>query len=297
MRRFIDIGANLTDGMYQGMYNGSKKHDADIGGVLKRSWEGGLSKMIITGGSLEESQRAIDLARTDDKLYATVGCHPTRCLEFENSGCTPEEYLANLGSLVNANRDKVVAFGECGLDYDRLQFCPKETQKKYLQLQLTLNESLDLPLFLHCRNAAADLQNLLAPYSFKGVVHSFDGTVEEARKFIDLGYFIGVNGCSLKTPANLETVKQLPIEKLLMETDSPWCEIRPTHAGYRFLQEENKSIPAVKKEKFKEGCLVKGRNEPVNIRQVLDVIAGVKSESADKICERIFQTTNELFFS
>lgn len=76
---------------------------------------------------------------------------------------------------------------------------------------------------------------------------------------------------SLKTPENLETVKQLPIEKLLMETDSPWCEIRATHAGFRFVQEENKSIPAVKKEKFREGHLVKGRNEPVNIRYVQDV--------------------------
>lgn len=74
------------------------------------------------------------------------------------------------------------------------EYATNRLLSRYFQLQLTLNESLDLPLFLHCRNAAADLLSLLAPYSFKGVVHSFDGTVEEARKFIDMGYFIGLNG-------------------------------------------------------------------------------------------------------
>lgn len=82
--------------------------------------------MIITGGSLEDSAKAVELANTDERLYATVGCHPTRCLEFEEHG--PDSYTKGLTDLISSNNEKVVAFGEIGLDYDRLRFCPKETQ-------------------------------------------------------------------------------------------------------------------------------------------------------------------------
>lgn len=297
LRKFIDIGANLTDPMYQGLYNGSRKHDSDLVHVLERSWKHGLEKLIITGGNLEESKKAIEVAKTDDRLHATVGCHPTRCSEFENNGQNPDEYLQSLRSLVTENRNKVVALGECGLDYDRLQFCSKEVQKKYFELQLQLNSTLNLPLFLHCRNAANDLYDILSRHKFKGVVHSFDGSLEEAKRFIGLGYYIGLNGCSLKTEENLNTVKELPSDKVLIETDCPWCEIRPTHAGFKYISEENKSLPSVKKEKWKPDHMVKSRNEPINIRQVLDVIAAVKNESADDLCEQIFNNTNNLFFS
>lgn len=297
LRRFIDIGANLTDPMYQGIYNGSKKHEADLQQVLKRSWDHGLVKLIITGGNFEESQKAIELAKSDNRLHATVGCHPTRCSEFEKDNQNPDEYLQNLGNLVRENTDKVVALGECGLDYDRLQFCTKEIQKKYFELQLQLNESLNLPLFLHCRNAASDLYEILLKHKFKGVVHSFDGSIEEAKRFIDLGYYIGLNGCSLKTEENLNTVKELPSDKILVETDCPWCDIRPTHAGYKYISEENKIFPSTKKEKWKIDHMIKSRNEPINIRQVLDIISAVKNEPADDLCEQIFNNTNDLFFS
>lgn len=99
-----------------------------------------------------------------------------------------------------------------------------------------------------------------------GVVHSFDGTIEQAKRFIDLGYYIGLNGCSLKTQENLETVKNLPQDRILLETDCPWCEIRPSHAGFKFISNENKDMPAVKKEKWNAEAMVKSRNEPCNIR-------------------------------
>lgn len=72
LRSFIDIGANLTDLMYAGIYNGSKKHEADLENVLKRSWDGGLSKIIITGGNLEESEKALELAKTDGIIFKLI---------------------------------------------------------------------------------------------------------------------------------------------------------------------------------------------------------------------------------
>lgn len=97
-----------------------------------------------------------------EKLYATVGCHPTRCnefLEFENGG--PEGYLKSLKEVIEANKNKIVAIGECGLDYDRVNFCPIEVQKKFFQAQLQLSQDFDLPLFLHCRAAASDMSQIL----------------------------------------------------------------------------------------------------------------------------------------
>lgn len=267
-RQFIDIGANLTDSMYSGIYNANTKHKADLINVLKRSWEAGLDKMIITGGNLVESRTALELANTDARLYSTVGCHPTRCNEFEETEKGPDGYLNELKQLAIDGGTKIVAIGECGLDYDRLKFCTKEVQKKHFEKQIGLSQELNLPLFLHCRNAAQDLSEILSKFSgLKGVVHSFDGTPEEAELFLKMGYYIGLNGCSLKTAENLETVKSLPRDKILLETDCPWCEIRPSHAGYKFIEKDN--IPAsVKKEKWTEDLMVKGRNEPTNIRCV-----------------------------
>ncbi|KAF7279689.1 hypothetical protein GWI33_006849 [Rhynchophorus ferrugineus] len=295
IRKFIDIGANLTDPMFEGLYNGSKKHQPDLEHVLKRSFEFSLDKLIITAGNLDESRRAIQIARTDERLYATVGCHPTRCSEFESNGQDPVTYLEGLENLAKENRDKVVAIGECGLDYDRLNFCAKETQIKYFEQQLKLNESLKLPLFLHCRNAATDLYTILSNYNSTGVVHSFDGSIEDAKKFIALGYYIGLNGCSLKTEENLNTVKEIPSDKIMLETDCPWCEIRPTHAGYKYISEENK-FPTVKKEKWKPDHMIKSRNEPMNIRQVLDVISAVKNEPIEKLGSQFYQNTINIFF-
>ncbi|KAB0800787.1 hypothetical protein PPYR_06526 [Photinus pyralis] len=294
MTKFIDIGANLLDAMYTGVYNGSKKHEPDLKDVLHRSWSNGLNKIIITAGNLEESKNALSLSTSDERLYSTVGCHPTRCLEFEDN---PEEYLAQLKDVASANRNKIVAIGECGLDYDRTQFCPIDVQKRYFEKQIHLAQSLNLPLFLHCRNAADDLYAILSKYqNLRGVVHSFDGTIDEANRFMELGYYIGLNGCSLKTKENLETVAQLPSNRVLLETDCPWCEIRPTHAGYGYVKEENRSHPSVKKEKWKADCLIKSRNEPMNIRQVLDVLAALKKEDPSEIGEVIYRNSEELFF-
>ncbi|CAH1163608.1 unnamed protein product [Phaedon cochleariae] len=296
-RKFIDIGANLTDAMYTGVYNGSMKHESDIQEVLKRSWDAGLCKIILTGGNVQESKKALELAQNEDRLYCTVGCHPTRCGEFEENGESPAGYLEQLKNLISVGKNKVVALGECGLDYDRLKFCSKDVQKRYFELQLTMCETVNLPLFLHCRNAADDLYEILVKYpKLRGVVHSFDGSVVEAKRFIDLGLFIGLNGCSLKTKDNLRTVETLPSDRIILETDCPWCEIKPSHAGYCFISEENRSIPSVKKEKWTPNNMVKGRNEPNNIRQVLDIVAGVRNEDTSILCEKIYQNTLSLFF-
>lgn len=119
-----------------------------------------------------------------------------------------------------------VAFGEIGLDYDRLFLSAKEPQLKYFEAQLDLAIEIQLPLFLHSRAAGEDFERLLGSRLAKlpkgGLVHSFTGTMEEMERLVALGLDIGVNGCSMKTEENLEVVKAIPLERIQIETDGPW---------------------------------------------------------------------------
>lgn len=187
---------------------------------MDRAFANHIDKIIITGTSLNDSREVLELAKTNSNLYSTVGCHPTRCNEFEKSS-NPDEYYESLLKLVKDNPDKVVAIGECGLDYDRTHFCKIDTQKKYFERQLELPKITKKPLFLHCRNAYDDFAQILRKHHselYGGVVHSFTGTKEDAKMFTNLGYFIGINGCSLKTQENIDAMCSIPTEFLMIET-------------------------------------------------------------------------------
>lgn len=193
----------------------------------------------------------------------------------------------------------VVAFGEIGLDYDRLFLSPKETQLKYFELQMDLAVELQLPLFLHSRACISDFEAILTArlenLPKRGLVHSFTGTVPELQALVKLGFDIGINGCSMKTEENLLAVKEVPLDRLQIETDGPWCEIRPSHASSQYLKDGPAIPKAVKKEKWQKGLMVKGRNEPATIGQVAHVIARVKGVSVEEVCEAAWRNSTRMF--
>lgn len=254
-----------------------------------------------------------------------------------------ESIIGELSELIAEARaskaDHLVAMGEFGLDYDRLHYCSASIQRHSFDAQLKLASSLQpqLPLFLHSRAAhadfvaalkaafGADLENLQKG----GVVHSFTGTIEEMRELMALGLYIGINGCSFKTAENCEVVKEVRLDRLMIETDGPWCEVRPSHEGWKYLiekkpeesnatpngqaeepaqqqqkqgkknQKKEPEIPerwkTVKKEKWVEGAMIKGRNEPCSIERVAKIVAAIKGVTVEEVCEAAWTNTVKVF--
>ena len=126
--QFCEIGANLLDPVFRGVYRGKLKHEDDFDDMLQRAKEVGLEEIMVTTGQLKEAEEALKVVDSYPQLYTTVGVHPTRAGEFEKGD--PDKHVEKLMALVEAGKKsgKVVAVGECGLDFDRLMFCSKEVQ-------------------------------------------------------------------------------------------------------------------------------------------------------------------------
>ncbi len=303
-----DIGFNATDEMFSGMYNGKQVHHGDLKLVLLRASSLGVKSALCTSGTIREALDTIHLCREVNSEYieenqnknvilsSTVGIHPTRCTVFADAGM--ENILQELRNIVvdGMKDNTVVAIGECGLDYDRLQFCNKDLQVMGFIAQLHLAHEFNLPIFFHERNSGGDFLKIIVEYSnlivAGGVVHSFTGTIDEMQAYTERGLYIGINGCSLKTQDNLEVVKAIPEHLLLIETDAPWCNIKATHASNCFVSTK---IPSVKKEKFVPGLIVKDRNEPCHLVQILEVVAAIRHCDVMQLARIIHDNTLRLF--
>jgi len=302
MARLIDIGVNLTDTMYRGVYRSKVKHPDDMNDVIQRGRKQGLKYLMCTSGCYSDAIESLQLCEQYEDIVTTVGMHPTRCKNF-GSGETVDgktvrghELIEKMKELIQAHPKKIVAIGECGLDYDRLHFSSKQAQLKGFKMQLDMASELHLPLFLHSRAAAEDFNPLMQEYRSKiagGVVHSFTGTVEEMEELLDLGFSIGINGCSMKTVENLAAVKRVPLDRLMLETDGPWCGLRASYAGTKFVKT---TFPSKKVDRWEEGHLVKDRNEPCQIIQVAEVVAAVQEVPLDDVIQAAYENTMKMFF-
>ncbi|KGQ00886.1 hypothetical protein PAAG_12429 [Paracoccidioides lutzii Pb01] len=300
--RYADVAINLGDPVFTGVYHGRKIHEDDLDDIIQRALDVGCQKLMVTGSDLDESRHAVAIAKAHPGIcYATVGVHPCQAKLFEHYPGGTEKMLQELRTLALEAKESghATAFGEIGLDYDRLFLSPKEPQLKYFEAQLDIAVEIQLPLFLHSRAASEDFERLLAPRLAKlpkgGLVHSFTGTMEEMERLVELGLDIGVNGCSLKTEENLEVVKAMPLERMQLETDGPWCEIRPSHASFKYLEGAPALPKSFKKEKWQKGCMVKGRNEPVTICQVAQVVAKIKGIPVEEVCETTWNNSVKMF--
>ncbi|MBJ3815911.1 3'-5' ssDNA/RNA exonuclease TatD [Shimwellia pseudoproteus] len=205
----FDIGVNLTSSQFSG----------DIDAVVSRAREAGVLGMLITGTNLEESRAASRLANHYPACWATAGVHPHDASQWQ------ADTAGQLAAL--AADPRVVAIGECGLDFNRNFSTPAE-QERAFSAQLALAAELNLPVFMHCREAHPRFVALLDPWLDKlpaAVLHCFTGTEAEARECLARGLYLGITGwvCDERRGLDLRALLPvIPAKQLLLETDAPW---------------------------------------------------------------------------
>ncbi len=239
----IDIGCNLTHDSF----------DGDREQVMEQARAAGVVQMVVTGASEEGSVKALELARAyPGELYATAGIHPHRASEF--TGDT-EALIRDLVS-----HDQVVAVGETGLDYFR-DFSPRDVQREVFEKHLQIGKDTGLPLFLHLRDAHADFHAILrdARDSLGDVVvHCFTGNREELHHYLELDCHIGITGwiCDERRGTHMkEFLKDIPVDRLMVETDSPYLKPRNLRPRVKSHRNEPRWLPWIL------GTLAASRNE------------------------------------
>ena len=256
----VDIGANLTHASFD--------HDRDD--VLARALAAGVAQLVVTGSSVDESRAAARLSLAHEGvLYATAGIHPHHARELD------EHSMPALREIARAQA--VVAIGECGLDYYR-NFSSHEAQEHAFVAQLELAAELQLPVFLHQRDAHARFVAIVRehrPRLARAVAHCFTGTAQELADCLDLDLHVGITGwiCDERRGSHLrEIVNDIPGDRLMLETDAPYL-----------LPRDLSPRPATR------------RNEPAFLPHIARVVAACRGESADELA-RITSENARRFF-
>ncbi|NYB75799.1 TatD family hydrolase [Sedimentibacter hydroxybenzoicus DSM 7310] len=252
--KLIDSHAHLDDDRF----------DSDRTEIINKLKDDGIELILNPGADLATSKKAVKIADEYSFIYAAVGCHP------HDSKYMNDETM-NVFKELSKNK-KVIAIGEIGLDY-YYDNSDRETQKKWFREQIKLANELDMPYIVHDRDAHEDLFKIMkeeAKSNTRGVLHCYSGSVEMAKEFIKLGFYISLAGPvtfkKAKTPKMV--AKEIPLDKLLIETDSPYLTPEP----YRGK-----------------------RNEPKFVRYVAEEIANIRNVSLDVIIESTNQNFKKLF--
>ncbi len=214
-----------------------KAFKKDLPEVIDRATKADIAKIIIPGAKPDSSQKAVEIAQKYDSCFAAVGIHPHHTNEFVELGAKKVK-----GELqILGKNKKVVAIGEIGLDYYQYKDYPpiteddKNLQKELLMLQMGIAQKAHLPIIFHCRNAHDDQLELINHYlkstgrKITGVFHCFGGEQKHLEEVLKLGFYIGFDG-NITYPENQTLkalVKSTPLERLLLETDSPFLTPQP----------------------------------------------------------------------
>lgn len=251
---FIDSHAHLDD----------ERFDDDRETVIKNLKTDQIDIVINIGADIASSKSTLNLAQTYDNIYSVVGVHPHSVSELVGVGLDEIEKLAR--------DEKTVAIGEIGLDY-YYENSPKQLQKEYFIEQIRLAKKLDLPIVIHSREAVKDTLDIIKSEkssNLRGVMHCFSSSVEIAKEYVKLGFYIAIGGVVTFKNARVtkEVAKYVPLESLLIETDCPYLAPEPFRGK---------------------------RNEPKYIKYTAEEIAKIKEVDLEEIAKITSANAKKLF--
>ena len=252
--KFIDSHAHLDD----------KRFDSDRDELINSLSDNDVEAVLNPGADLKSSKNALFLAEKYPFIYAAVGCHPHDTKYMNDDTMNKFKEMAKI--------NKVIAIGEIGLDY-YYDNSDRDTQKKWFREQIRLAKELDLPYIVHDRDAHEDILNIMKEEHYdgaRGILHCYSGSVELSREFIKLGFYISLAGPVTFAKARVSKLvaKEIPFDKLLIETDSPYLTPEPFRGK---------------------------RNEPKYVRYVAEEIAKIRNVSIDEVAERTKENFKTLF--
>ncbi|MGM0437006.1 MAG: TatD family hydrolase [Bacillota bacterium] len=240
------------------------RFDKDRKEVIKRAIDGGVKIIVNIGSSMTSSRNSVELSRRYKEIYSVVGIHPHNADSFNLNVSKKLKKLSE--------NKKVVAIGEIGLDF-HYDNSPRKKQKQAFRAQLRLAKSLNLPVVIHTRDADQETLEILKEEKISeigGIMHCFASDKEMAKEILDLGFYIAFGG--LITFNNLnnlrEVVKEVPINKLLVETDAPYLTPEP----YRGK-----------------------RNEPLYVKYVAEKIAEIKNLSLKEVAQKTTDNAKKVY--
>lgn len=302
---YAQVAVTATANEFKGIYRGKQYHPADFPNTLDRALSAGVEKIVLTGMSLDDVSTNLEIAksRPDGSCFFTIGVHPYHAAEPLTEG---PSYLEKIKEAIEDNlqqgRRHLVAYGELGLDYDRLNLADKPTQLAIFKAQLDMfvANKWDLPLFLHCRNAFEDFVDVMSSYvdalPRRGLVHSFVGSQEQMEKLVSLNLDVSVNGFSFQTRESLDMAAAIPLRHLQIETDAPWGELKPISEVVKRYLTNLPALPASKKrDKWESSSMVKERNESCTIARIAYIVAGLKGISVEEVAEAAWENSVEMF--
>lgn len=239
-------------------------YETDCSQVIARARDAGVSHIITVGIDLESSRQAVAIAQQYEGVLATIGVHPHNVAELDDS------VYGELKAL--AASPYVVAYGEIGMDTVK-RYAPLESQKEHFRRQAVFAKELSLPLIIHDREAHDDIMAILqevSPFPSGGVMHCFSGDVHLARKVIELGFYISIPGIVTFNKANdlQNTVLEIPLEHLVLETDGPFLAPDPRRGK---------------------------RNEPALMLYTAQKVAEIKGISLDTVARQTTENARTLF--
>ncbi len=240
-----------------------ERFDADREEVVARALAAGVSLIVNIGADMASSARSVALAETYPGIYAAVGMHPHDSQDMQETDYLQLERWTT--------HPKVVAIGEIGLDY-HYDLSPRPVQKEVFLRQLDLARKTGKPFIIHEREAHADMMDIIrnAARGLNGVFHCFSGSVETAREYLKMGFYISVAGPVTfpKSVKTKEVAKAVPLDRLLVETDSPYLTPQPFRGK---------------------------RNEPAYVRLVAEEIAGLRNIPLEELAAATTANVRRLF--